>query len=197
MKVEPIHQESQQYGTDVERISMPFGQFLDSLKSREGPHPYLTTQYTEEDPERQTFIPPPASALIDDFPMVPRLMGNLFLQQVNLWLGKSQDGSSSGLVRTQSSFHPGSELTHGIASRFPRQSVLPPPRSQTIRSIPSSRDQKPMPLRKAGYPSSQWSHIIQRWTCAIRRPSYSCSSAHSDQGHRTKTREPAKRKGEE
>lgn len=98
VKVEPLHVGSHQYGTDVERISLPFGEFLSSLRKREGPHPYLTTQYTEGDPDRQTFIPPPASALTDDFPLVPRIMGNLFLQQVNLWLGKSKDGSSSGLV---------------------------------------------------------------------------------------------------
>lgn len=98
VQVEPIHTESQQYGTNVERVSMPFKEFLGSLASQDGPHPYLTTQYSEGDPDRQTFIPTPASALTDDFPLVPRLMGNLFLQQVNLWLGKSKDGSSSGLV---------------------------------------------------------------------------------------------------
>ncbi|KAI0742244.1 cupin-like domain-containing protein [Daedaleopsis nitida] len=95
--VEPIHPAANQYGTDVERISVTFGDFLDSLRSNEGPHPYLTTQYSEEEPDAETFFPPPTNALKDDFPVVPRIMGNLFLQQVNLWLGKSKDGSSSGL----------------------------------------------------------------------------------------------------
>ena len=96
--VEPIHPTANQYGTDVDRISMSFGDFLDSLRSEKGPHPYLTTQYSEEDPDSETVFPPPTNALKDEFPVVPRIMGNLFLQQVNLWLGKSKDGSSSGLV---------------------------------------------------------------------------------------------------
>ncbi|KAI0071519.1 Clavaminate synthase-like protein [Panus rudis PR-1116 ss-1] len=101
--VEPIHPKSQQYGTDVERISMPFKDFLSSLTSSDGPHHYLTTQYAEleKNPDSNldqfTVLPSPANALADDFPEVPRIMGNLFLQQVNLWIGKSKDGSSSGL----------------------------------------------------------------------------------------------------
>ncbi|KAI0798200.1 cupin-like domain-containing protein [Abortiporus biennis] len=94
--IEPMHPESKQFGTDIERISVPFKQFLESLKE-DGPHPYLTTQYSEQDDDQQTVFPPPANALKEDYPIVPRIMGNLFLQQVNLWLGKSKDGSSSGL----------------------------------------------------------------------------------------------------
>ena len=77
---------------------MAFGDFLKTLRSDKGPHPYLTTQYSEDDPDVETVYPPPTNALKDEFPAVPRIMGNLFLQQVNLWLGKSKEGSSSGLV---------------------------------------------------------------------------------------------------
>ena len=97
--IEPIHPTSNQYGTDVERIYVPFKEFLSSLEKEEGPHPYLTTQYSEQDEDEHTVLPPPANALIDDFPLVPKLMGNLSLQQVNLWVGKSKEGSTSGLVR--------------------------------------------------------------------------------------------------
>ena len=96
--VEPIHPTANQYGTDVERISMKFREFLAKLRSDGGPHPYLTTQYSDEDPDAETVFPSPTNALKDEFPTVPRIMGNLFLQQVNLWVGKSKDGSSSGLV---------------------------------------------------------------------------------------------------
>ncbi|KAI0328819.1 Clavaminate synthase-like protein [Cubamyces sp. BRFM 1775] len=95
--VEPIHPTANQYGTDVERISMTFRDFLNSLRKDEGPHPYLTTQYSDEDPDAETVFPPPTNALKDEFPIVPRIIGNLFLQHVNLWLGKSKSGSSSGL----------------------------------------------------------------------------------------------------
>ncbi|EIW57046.1 Clavaminate synthase-like protein [Trametes versicolor FP-101664 SS1] len=95
--VEPIHPTANQYGTDVERVPTTFRDFLAALRVEEGPHPYLTTQYSEDDPDAETVFPPPTNALKDEFPIVPRIMGNLFLQQVNLWLGRSKDGSSSGL----------------------------------------------------------------------------------------------------
>ncbi|OSC98320.1 Clavaminate synthase-like protein [Trametes coccinea BRFM310] len=95
--VEPIHPTANQYGTDVERISVTFRDFIASLRKKEGPYPYLTTQYSDDEPDAETIFPPPTNALRDEFPIVPRIMGNLFLQQVNLWLGKSKDGSSSGL----------------------------------------------------------------------------------------------------
>ena len=46
--VEPIHPTANQYGTDVERVPMPFGDFLNSLKNEAGPHPYLTTLTNEQ-----------------------------------------------------------------------------------------------------------------------------------------------------
>ena len=96
--IEPIHPESHQFGTDVERIAVPFREFLQSLQKEQGPHHYLTTQYAEQDTDEQTVLPPPADALADDYPQVPHLMGNLGLQQVNLWIGRSKEGATSGLV---------------------------------------------------------------------------------------------------
>lgn len=62
---------------------------------------------TDIDPEglSQDYYPPPidpvlprpTDALADDFPLQPDLMGNLVLQQTNLWLGNSTNGKSSGL----------------------------------------------------------------------------------------------------
>ncbi|KZT66209.1 Clavaminate synthase-like protein [Daedalea quercina L-15889] len=92
-----MHPTIRQFGTDVQRISMPFRVFLDSLKGKEGPYHYLTTQYSGEEWDALTVFSPPTDALRDEFPEVPRLMGNLFLQQANLWLGKTKEGSSSGL----------------------------------------------------------------------------------------------------
>ncbi|KAF7794590.1 hypothetical protein EIP86_005726 [Pleurotus ostreatoroseus] len=100
--VEPMHPVAHQFGTAVERVPMTFKDFLKSLRSagnEEKAHPYLTTQYAAQGAEEDslTMLPPPANTLEEDFPRVPRLMGNLFLQQVNLWLGKSKDGATSGL----------------------------------------------------------------------------------------------------
>ncbi|OBZ74962.1 JmjC domain-containing protein 4 [Grifola frondosa] len=97
--VEPMHPTVHQFGTDVKRVSIPFRDFLTSLRKETGSYDYLTTQYGEEedDKDAETVFPPPTNALRDDFPSVPRLMGNLFLQQVNLWIGRSEEGSTSGL----------------------------------------------------------------------------------------------------
>ena len=53
--VEPIHPTSKQYGTDVERASMPFRDFLTSLEKSDGPYHYMTTQYSEQDEEEHRF----------------------------------------------------------------------------------------------------------------------------------------------
>ncbi|KZT05153.1 Clavaminate synthase-like protein [Laetiporus sulphureus 93-53] len=95
--VEPMHASIRQFGTDVQRIPMRFRNFLDSLKQEDGPHHYLTTQYSGEEWDSLTVLSPPTDALSSDFPDVPPVMGNLFLQQANLWIGKSKEGSSSGL----------------------------------------------------------------------------------------------------
>ena len=101
-----MHPASHQFGTDVERIEMPFRDFLTSLRNEDGHHHYLTTQYAEQDSDAQTVLPPPTDSLVGDYPLVPRIMGNLFLQQVNLWLGKSREGSTSGLVCFPSAYLP-------------------------------------------------------------------------------------------
>ena len=110
VQVEPIHPESKQFGTDIERIDMKFSEFLEGLKREDGELRYLTTQYSadpeggdevgEEDEGDVTVYPPPTNALRDDFPSAPKIIGNLVLQQVNLWIGKSKNGASSGLVRS-------------------------------------------------------------------------------------------------
>ena len=108
VQVEPIHPEFKQFGTDVERVETKFSEFLDGLKQEDGEWRYLTTQYSadpegglgddEETEGEITTYPPPTNALRDDFPSVPKIAGNLVLQQVNLWIGRSKNGASSGLV---------------------------------------------------------------------------------------------------
>jgi len=109
VQIEPIHPESKQFGTDVERVEAKFSEFLDGLRQEDGEWRYLTTQYSEDsegglDGVREeaeggiTTYPPPTNALRDDFPSAPKIAGNLVLQQVNLWIGRSKNGASSGLV---------------------------------------------------------------------------------------------------
>ena len=108
VQVEPIHPEFKHFGTDVERVETKFSEFLDGLKQEDGEWRYLTTQYSadpegglgddEETEGEITTYPPPTNALRDDFPSVPKIAGNLVLQQANLWIGRSKNGASSGLV---------------------------------------------------------------------------------------------------
>jgi hypothetical protein len=124
VKVEPMHKEKKRYGTDVERVDTTFGAFLDSLKEDKDEYDYLTTQYSDdeddmddsdedddedddEDEEKEhgqdneikssTFPQPVRALLSEEVPMRPGVMGNLVLQQMNIWLGKTKSGTSSGL----------------------------------------------------------------------------------------------------
>jgi len=123
VKVEPMHKEKKRYGTDVERVDTTFGAFLDSLKEDKEEYDYLTTQYSDdeddmdseddddddddEDEEKEhgqdneikngTFPQPVRALLREEVPMRPEMMGNLVLQQMNIWLGKTKSGTSSGL----------------------------------------------------------------------------------------------------
>nr|CDI54433.1 jmj4 protein [Melanopsichium pennsylvanicum 4] len=49
------------------------------------------------DQEWNNVLPAPTNVLSNDFPAKPKLLGNLVLQQCNLWLGNSKQGKSSGL----------------------------------------------------------------------------------------------------
>lgn len=52
---------------------------------------------SDNEPELDPVLPSPTDALSNDFPARPALLGNLVLQQCNLWLGNSKEGKSSGL----------------------------------------------------------------------------------------------------
>jgi hypothetical protein len=95
VKIEPFNTSTNSFGTGLARRSIPFPQFLDILQdeSQKGKW-YLTTQYDEEqdngdgeneEPPRDPICPPPTDKLVLDFSQRPRLMGNLVLQQSNIW----------------------------------------------------------------------------------------------------------------
>ena len=77
---------------------MRFGAFLDELE-RGSEAVYLTTQETAslDASDAPDIMGAPLLALRDDFPLRPELAGGLVPASVNLWLGRSRDGASSGL----------------------------------------------------------------------------------------------------
>lgn len=97
------------FGSSLPRETMKFSKFLEAIESQKGSDLYLTTQYRDEDDEEDDlddgifvqmlheYCPPPLPPMIKSFPHRPALLGNLVPQQVNIWIGNSADGTSSGL----------------------------------------------------------------------------------------------------
>ncbi|KAK9811206.1 hypothetical protein WJX73_010422 [Symbiochloris irregularis] len=80
------------------KVEMTFGDFLKQTAAGNHTH-YLSTQAVgvdQSDGHPELFAPP-MSLLHDDFPLQPCIMGNLIPQQINMWMGHSPSGSSSGL----------------------------------------------------------------------------------------------------
>ncbi|WFD30591.1 hypothetical protein MSPP1_001612 [Malassezia sp. CBS 17886] len=105
--VEPVHPDDRCFGTGVQRSTMSFADYLRVVQdpSQAGRF-YLTTQYDQDAPDGDddadeppidTLFPSPTHALARDFPMHPRILGRLVLQQCNLWLGSAREPTSSGL----------------------------------------------------------------------------------------------------
>jgi hypothetical protein len=80
-------------------ISMRFGDFLCRISKENDQSLYLTTQDLDTDKAgRPALMAPPVSDLTEDFPLQPlQLTGNLTPFNMNIWMGNSKNGSSSGL----------------------------------------------------------------------------------------------------
>lgn len=110
---------------------MKFSTFLDTLvdPTKKGKF-YLTTQYELEEPAPvededdgpglDPVLPSPTHKLKNDFPLHPRVLGNLVLQQCNLWVGSSQEPKSSGLHHD---FH---DNLYMLLSGYKRFVLFPP-----------------------------------------------------------------------
>lgn len=130
--VEPVHPTDGVFGTATPREKMPFGEYIDKMDKERAKY-YLTTQYGmeeqadgEEDdgPVLDPLLPSPTHKLKGDFPAHPRILGDLVLQQCNLWLGNSKEGTTSGLHHD---FHDNLYLLLSGEKRF----VLFPPSAYT------------------------------------------------------------------
>jgi hypothetical protein len=96
VRIEPFNDTIGTFGTAAARKTTSFPAFLDLLDSAdERARWYLTTQY-EADVENQDegkhmgphldpICPAPTDKFVLDFPLRPPTMGNLVLQQCNLW----------------------------------------------------------------------------------------------------------------
>ena len=75
-----------------------FGDFLDRLVKHRDELLYLTTEATQFDAHgRLSVVSPPLTHLLGDVPLRPAVMGSLVPAALNLWMGSSRNGASSGL----------------------------------------------------------------------------------------------------
>ncbi|UZJ54656.1 hypothetical protein CBS101457_003976 [Exobasidium rhododendri] len=114
VKIEPVDEFKDQFGTGSKRKTVTLSKFLDMLDDpAQAGKWYMTTQYEEDDGDEDDDIvsedesepmdvdvtlPPPTNSMSHLFPLPgPEIMGNLVLQQCNLWMGNGVSGKSSGL----------------------------------------------------------------------------------------------------
>jgi hypothetical protein len=96
VSVEKRTASTEKFGSGNE-MKISFGQFLDAIDGG-GDSYYLTTQDVKTDRGgRPSLMSDFMKRLSDDFPTNPKLTGNLIPQNINVWMGCSKDGSSSGL----------------------------------------------------------------------------------------------------
>jgi hypothetical protein len=100
LKIKVEKKVSGRFGTGSEKIDMEFRELIQKIE--EGVESlYLTTQYEENlsknplESQFQEWCALPF--LLGEYPLRPLILGNLVPQMVNLWIGSSRDGTSSGL----------------------------------------------------------------------------------------------------
>lgn len=94
VSVEPISSKGT-FGTADTKTNMLFTEFLQKLQAKD--KVYLTTQYMEN--EDSAVLSEPLLTLRQqlDFPLVPKIANDLLTAKINIWLGTSTEGTSSGL----------------------------------------------------------------------------------------------------
>lgn len=96
VKVEFRESSQGRFGKGNEK-TMEFGEFIDKISSGDQRW-YLTTQKLDYSAEGQPMIVShPITELLEDIPLRPRIMGNLLPQNINLWMGSSDQPTTSGL----------------------------------------------------------------------------------------------------
>ncbi|BFZ58171.1 hypothetical protein PYCC9005_005232 [Savitreella phatthalungensis] len=92
--VEPISSKGT-FGTSETKRRMTISSLVQALER--GERLYLTTQY--EDAEDDQVLHEPLRSMWDDLqvPVSPRIVNDLVTAKINLWLGASREGTSSGL----------------------------------------------------------------------------------------------------
>lgn len=97
VKIEYRDSSSDRFGKGKE-IQMPYNKVVEEIENGSQLY-YMTTQKLDYTAEGQAAIlSPPMSSLQGDFPINPPLLGNLIVQNINMWMGASVECVTSGLV---------------------------------------------------------------------------------------------------
>eukprot|EP00567_Pseudictyota_dubia_P011090 CAMPEP_0197433014 /NCGR_PEP_ID=MMETSP1175-20131217/965_1 /TAXON_ID=1003142 /ORGANISM="Triceratium dubium, Strain CCMP147" /LENGTH=358 /DNA_ID=CAMNT_0042961255 /DNA_START=107 /DNA_END=1180 /DNA_ORIENTATION=- len=114
VSVEKRSSTSEKFGRGNE-VKMTFGEFLDALDRGDdgkggGGNLYLTTQDVETDSGgRPRVLSPFMRLLREDFPLRPKLAGNLIPQNVNVWMGGGGGGGGNSNSTSKDGGGDGSE----------------------------------------------------------------------------------------
>jgi hypothetical protein len=79
-----------------QKRKMPVHQFVESLQSSEA-LVYLSTQPASRDSDGHPNLMSPLLACLPEVPKKPCIAGALIPQSINVWMGRSEKGTSSGL----------------------------------------------------------------------------------------------------
>lgn len=97
VKIEYRDSPSDRFGKGNE-IQIPFQKFIQEIEEGSESY-YMTTQKLDYSAEGQaSILSPPMCSLEGDFPINPPIMGNLVVQNINMWMGASSKSVTSGLV---------------------------------------------------------------------------------------------------
>lgn len=87
------------FGSGIDKSKMSMRMFLELLRDRKGEEFYLTTQYEIDpaNPDSEPYImKEPLKSMISILPLRPGLFERLVPHQYNIWIGQSEQGTSSG-----------------------------------------------------------------------------------------------------
>lgn len=83
------------FGLAADKVDLTFGELVDQIDTE---NYYMTTQEIPETSDGfEELFAEPLIHLKEDFPLQPKIFGNLVPYQMNLWFGKGIQGTSSGL----------------------------------------------------------------------------------------------------
>ena len=134
-------------------------------------HTYLsTTQDVEADKDGRPKLPPPFMELLRGgrngkaFPLRPKLTGHLIPQNINIWIGNSPHGASSGLHHD---YHDNPYTVSRGTKRFRLYDTVPPIPKRCTRGASSRRGARQRSHSSSNIVKAKEQHLRGTWRSII------------------------------